>query len=192
MKLIPILAAAASICAATPAFSALVTVDFDNLASQVVTNQYPNINFSNSVTVTSDPAFFEFTGNPSGLSVMVVNAAEGATSVMNVTTGFVGNASFSFSNISGATGTVSVFSGLNATGSTLASFTLAANDNLNQWYQLSQDFVGTAYSISFAGNDGNIAYDNVTVNAVPLPAALLLFPFGAAGLGLTARRKRKV
>jgi hypothetical protein len=47
------------------------------------------------------------------------------------------------------------------------------------------------YSISFGGNDGQIAYDDVTVNAVPLPAAALLFPMGAAALGLSARRKRK-
>lgn len=190
MKLIPVIAVAAGIFSASPAFSAMVTADFDNLTSQVVTNQYPGLAFSNSVTVTSDPAFFEFTGNPSGSSVMIVDTAQSPTSVMNVAAGFVGTASFWFSNVSGAVGTVSVFGGLNATGSTLASFTLAANDNLNQWYLLSQDFAGTAYSISFDGNDGNIAYDNVTVNAVPLPAALLLFPFGAAALGAAGRRKK--
>lgn len=195
MKILPVVATAASICAASPAFSAMITENFDNLPSQVVSNEYAGLVFSNSVTVTSDPAFFEFTGNPSGSSVMIVNAnnpdpVTALSSVMNVASGFVGTASFWFSNVSGVVGTVSIFDGLNATGTRLADITLAANDNLNQWFLISQDFAGTAYSISFDAGGGNIAYDNVTVNAVPLPAALLLFPFGAAALGAAARRKK--
>lgn len=195
MKILPVVATAASICAASPAFSAMITANFDNLPSQVVSNEYAGLVFSNSVTVTSDPAFFEFTGNPSGSSVMIVNAnnpdpVTALSSVMNVASGFVGTASFWFSNVSGVVGTVSIFDGLNATGTRLADITLAANDNLNQWFLISQDFAGTAYSISFDAGGGNIAYDNVTVNAVPLPAALLLLPFGAAALGAAARRKK--
>ena len=52
------------------------------------------------------------------------------------------------------------------------------------------NFLGAGRSIVFGDNAGQIAYDNVTVNAVPLPAALLLFPFGAAALGAAGRRKK--
>jgi hypothetical protein len=114
-----------------------------------------------------------------------------SATVMNVADGFVGDVSFWYSSITGST-TVSVFDGLNATGSVLSSFTLASNSTAYELFSLaSQSFSGVGYSISFGGNDGQIAYDDVTVNAVPLPAAALLFPLGAAALGLSARRKRK-
>ena len=193
MKLIPILAAAASIFAASSASAALVTANFDDVTSfsavgsayaasgLVFDTEAMAIDGTDAILVTP------FTAH-SGTNAMF---SPFTATVMNVADGFVGDVSFWYSSITGST-TVSVFDGLNATGSVLSTFTLAANSTAFELFsQASQSFSGVGYSISFGGNDGQIAYDDVTVNAVPLPAAALLFPMGAAALGLSARRKRK-
>ncbi len=191
MKLIPILAAAASIFAASSASAAFVTLNFEDIPNTVsVIGDFPIGSFDNSVVFANDAG---------DNKAMIVNTATASTSVFNAGAGggFLDSLSLSYFNASGVDGTVSIWSGLNGLGSQLASITLGDNSGsadaqlLNTWTLASANFTGLAQSIVFSGNDGNIAYDNVAVNAVPLPAALLLFPMGAAGLGLSARRKRK-
>jgi len=193
MKLIPILAAAASIFAASSASAALVTANFDDVTSfSAVGSAYAASGLvfdTEAVAIDGTDATLAtpFTAH-SGTNAMF---SPFTATVMNVAAGFTGDVSFWYSSITGST-TVSVFDGLNATGSVLSTFTLAANSTAYEMFSLaSQSFSGMGYSISFGGNDGQIAYDDVTVNAVPLPAAALLFPMGAAALGLSARRKRR-
>ena len=193
MKLIPILAAAASIFAASSASAALVTANFDGVASfSAVGSAYAASGLvfdTEAIAIDGSDATLAtpFTAH-SGTNAMF---SPYNPTVLNVADGFVGDVSFWYSSITGST-TVSVFDGLNATGSVLSSFTLASNSTAYELFSLaSQSFSGVGYSISFGGNDGQIAYDDVTVNAVPLPAAALLFPMGAAALGISARRKRK-
>ena len=193
MKLIPILAAAASIFAASSASAALVTANFDDVTSfSAVGSAYAASGLvfdTEAVAIDGTDATLAtpFTAH-SGTNAMF---SPFTATVMNVADGFVGDVSFWYSSITGST-TVSVFDGLNATGSVLSTFTLASNSTAYELFSLaSQSFSGVGYSISFGGNDGQIAYDDVTVNAVPLPAAALLFPMGAAALGLSARRKRR-
>ncbi len=193
MKLIPILAAAASIFAASSASAAYVTANFDTVASfSAVGSAYSASGLvfdAEAIAVDGTDLTLEtpFTAH-SGTNAMF---SPSSATVMNVADGFVGDVSFWYSSITGST-TVSVFDGLNATGTVLSAFTLASNSTAYEMFSLaSQSFSGVGYSISFGGNDGQIAYDDVTVNAVPLPAAALLFPMGAAALGLSARRKRK-
>jgi hypothetical protein len=193
MKLIPILAAAASIFAASSASAAYVTANFDSVASfSAVGSAYAASGLvfdTEAIAIDGSDATLAtpFTAH-SGTNAMF---SPYNPTVLNVADGFVGDVSFWYSSITGST-TVSVFDGLNATGSVLSSFTLASNSTAYELFSLaSQSFSGVGYSISFGGNDGQIAYDDVTVNAVPLPAAALLFPLGAAALGLSARRKRK-
>lgn len=193
MKLIPIFAAAVSIFAASSASAALVTANFDGVASfSAVGSAYAASGLvfdTEAIAIDGTDATLAtpFTAH-SGTNAMF---SPFSATVMNVADGFVGDVSFWYSSITGST-TVSVFDGLNATGSVLSSFTLASNSTAYELFSLaSQSFSGVGYSISFGGNDGQIAYDDVTVNAVPLPAAALLFPMGAAALGLSARRKRK-
>lgn len=193
MKLIPIFAAAASIFAASSASAAYVTANFDTVASfSAVGSAYSasGLVFDAEATavdgtdLTLETPFTAHSGTNAMFSPFTAT-------VMNVADGFVGDVSFWYSSITGST-TVSVFDGLNATGSVLSTFTLASNSTAYELFSLaSQSFSGVGYSISFGGNVGQIAYDDVTVNAVPLPAAALLFPLGAAALGLSARRKRK-
>jgi hypothetical protein len=191
MKLIPILAAAASIFAASSASAALVTLNFEDIPNTVsVIGDFPIGSFDNSVVFANDAG---------DNKAMIVNTVTAPSSVFNAGAGggFLDSLSLAYFNVSGSNGTVSIWSGLNGGGTQLASLTLGDNSAsadvqlLNTWTLASTNFTGLAQSIVFSGNDGYIAYDNVTVNAVPLPAALLLFPMGAAGLGLTARRKRK-
>jgi len=193
MKLIPILAAAASIFAASSASAALVTANFDDVTSfSAVGSAYAASGLvfdteAMAIDGTDATLATPFTAH-SGTNAMF---SPFTATVMNVAAGFTGDVSFWYSSITGST-TVSVFDGLNATGSVLSTFTLAANSTAYEMFSLaSQSFSGMGYSISFGGNDGQIAYDDVTVNAVPLPAAALLFPMGAAALGLSARRKRR-
>lgn len=193
MKLIPILAAAASIFAASSASAALVTANFDGVASfSAVGSAYAASGLvfdTEAIAIDGTDVTLEtpFTAH-SGTNAMF---SPFSATVMNVADGFVGDVSFWYSSITGST-TVSVFDGLNATGSVLSTFTLASNSTAYELFSLaSQSFSGVGYSISFGGNDGQIAYDDVTVNAVPLPAAALLFPLGAAALSMSARRKRK-
>lgn len=207
MKLIPVIAAAASIFAASSAFSALVTVDFEGATSFAAVDNYYNggvgpnfgISFSPSALALSNdglgagPGGTYYSGAPTNGTVFF---APDVPATANVNSGFVGSVDFYYSSKTNLTTptTVSVFDGFNGTGTLLGSVTLAPNADadvvFDTWSLASVNFLGAGRSIVFGDNGGFIAYDNVTVNAVPLPAALLLFPFGAAALGAAARRKK--
>jgi hypothetical protein len=189
MKLIPILAAAASIFAASSASAVMTTTTFEDVPNNVtVVDNLWFGSFTNSIVAANDDGTNKF---------MMVDTTNASTSVLNTSVGFLDSLSLSYFNASGVDGTVSIWSGLDGAGTLLASLTLGDNSgsadvqSLNTWSLASTSFTGLAQSIVFSGNDSNIAYDNVTVNAVPLPAAALLFPMGAAALGMSARRKRK-
>ncbi len=204
MKLIPTLIAAAGLCAAAPAFAAMLTVDFEGAPSFASIDNYYNggaganlgVNFSlpalalaNDGTGSGPNGEF-FSNAPTPGTVMF---ATDVATYMNVAAGFVGAVNFYYSSAGGST-TVNVYSGLNGSGSLLGSISFGENSTnaapFDTWSLASVAFGGTGQSISF-GDNVNVAYDNVSVNAVPLPAALLLFPFGLAGLGVVARRKRE-
>ncbi len=51
-------------------------------------------------------------------------------------------------------------------------------------------FNGTAQSLVFSSNGGNIAYDNISLSAVPEPQTAVLLLAGLLGLGFVARRQR--
>jgi hypothetical protein len=208
-KVISALAAGLGFLSAAPAFAAVVTVDFDGVGSFAGVQEYYNggtdwdgnsgpnygVSFAADVLGLSngdDPTGPFYSNAPSPAGVMFVAGAEGA---MNVAAGFVGTASFSYS-LDQAT-TVNIYSGLNGTGDILGSFELAANSSNGGcsgpycfWSVASVDFAGLAHSIQFA-NGANIGgFDNVTVNAVPLPAAAWLLASALGGMGVFSRRKR--
>ncbi|MEY8689358.1 MAG: hypothetical protein AB9M53_05700 [Leptothrix sp. (in: b-proteobacteria)] len=192
MKITSLAIAAASLFAAASAHAEFVTLTFEDTSNNSsVAGAYPIGTFSDSAVYANDAG---------DNKAMFVNTALGATqSVFNAGSGggFIDSLSFAYANLSGAVGSVSVWSGLDGSGTQLTSFSLGDNSasadlqTLSTWTSVSQAFSGTALSIVFGANDGNIVFDNVTVNAVPLPAAALLFPLGAAALGL-ARRKRQI
>ncbi len=89
-----------------------------------------------------------------------------------------------------------VFSGLDGTGSLLASLTLPSTpDPYNVWVPIGVSFAGTAQSAVFSGSADFIGFDNITLGSttpgVPEPAAWSMLLLGVAGLGATLRGARR-
>jgi hypothetical protein len=135
-----------------------------------------------------------FTGAPT-TNVIFANANDPAAAIMNVASGFNTSFGFTYSSVLAPT-TVTVFSGLNGSGSVLATFTLTSNSDgcaagtpACVWSTVSKTFDGTAESVDFSSNAGNALFTNINY-AVPLPASGLLLSFGVAGLALVGKRRR--
>ena len=208
MKLIP--AAAIALLAATPVFTAsALTIDFETVTSFASIAEYYNggadsegnigpafgVSFGGDALglMNGDPDPF-FSNAPTPLGVL---APVGPASTMNVAEGLADAVSFFYSSASAVTNGVQVWSGLDGTGSVLASFDLAANAQAGgcsssafcNFDRLSGAFSGLARSVSFGNAANAAAFDNITVTAVPEPSVVLLLSLGAAGL-LAARRRR--
>jgi hypothetical protein len=124
--------------------------------------------------------------------------------IMNIAAGFT--TGFSFFYVTPLTGSVTVYSGLNGTGSILAQLSLAStgalgscpdpNDNVGEglfdcWKPTGVAFAGTAMSVDFSGTANQIGFDNITLGAsspVPEPVSLVLLGFGLVGLARQRRR----
>jgi hypothetical protein len=121
--------------------------------------------------------------------------------VLNYAAGF--DTGFSFYYSSAESAQVEVFSGLDATGSSLGTILLSANwqdggcytgDEFNQycnWDVGSIGFGGTAQSVRFTGTYNLVGFDNVTFGSVvpvPLPAAIWLLVSGLIGFASLRRR----
>jgi hypothetical protein len=193
-KLISVLAAGLLFTA--PAFATPVTLDFEGIPSFTsIGNTYSNISFGGDAqAVANDELGTYFSNNPSGSTVMT---AFGPDASMNAgySAGFIDTVSFYFAALTDTT--VNIWSDLNGTGSILGTFNLAANQGscgasdaaLCHWDLASVDFAGLARSITFGDAAGAAMFDDVKVNAVPLPAALWLMASALGGLGVV-RRKR--
>lgn len=117
--------------------------------------------------------------------------ADGVSATMNVATGFK-DAGFSFAYYGGGP-TVAVYSGLDGTGSLLASQTLASSlCGLSFcWTNYDFDFSGTAESVVFGGTG---VFDNITFDkaaSVAEPGELGLFTVGLLLVGVFACVRRR-
>lgn len=119
--------------------------------------------------------------------------ADGVSATMNISAGF-NDGGFSFAYYGGGP-TVEVFSGVNGTGSLLASQTLASSlCGLSFcWTSYDLDFPGIAESVTFGGTG---VFDNITFNkattGVPEPGGLGLFAAGLLLMGVFAGVRRRV
>lgn len=189
---------AAGLISAGPVSAALVTIDFESAPSFAsIGNFYSGLGVSfgpDAQAIQNDALGPYFSNAPSPIGVMT---AVGTDAAMNVASGFNGVASLYYSSTDAAA--VSIWSGLNGTGSVLGVFNLTNNAQTGcsdtgfcNWNLASFDLgLNVAKSITF-GNTANMAgFDNVSVNEVPLPAALPLLAFGLAGMGTLSRRRKQ-
>lgn len=122
---------------------------------------------------------------------------------MNVAAGFDTGFSFYYA-AANVGGTIEVWSGLNGTGTMLASLSLPTTGSFcdgltgfSCWDPIGVAFDGIAMSVNFAGTANQIVFDNVTIgsatpiNGVPEPAALGMFGLGALLVGLFAGLRRR-
>jgi hypothetical protein len=143
-----------------------------------------------------------FGGEPSADTVMFFRTGESA--IMNVAAGFEVGFSFFYSAINNA-GSVDVFSGIDGTGDLLASLDIPITPSdggdpdgaFSPFFGIGVAFDGIAQSVSFAGVQDQIAFDNITfgsdepviVNPVSTPVTFALFGLALTGLTISRRKK---
>ncbi len=143
-----------------------------------------------------------FANEPSEDTIMFF--LTGGVSTMNVAAGFETGFSFFYTSL-GAAGSVSVWDDLNGAGNLLGTINLVAlgsggsgdpTGDFDTWAAVGVAFAGTAYSITFAGVDNQIGFDNITFGSdtpgtgIPLPTAGALGFMGITAVGARRRRMR--
>jgi PEP-CTERM motif len=126
----------------------------------------------------------------------------GSQTFMDVAAGFTTGFSFNYVSLN-QPGSVSVFSGLDGTGTNLGTIALSPNAGSCPGYgaqfcpfsPIGVAFAGTAMSVSFAGVANQIVFDDVTFGSVtpgvPEPSTWAMLMLGLAGLGLAGYRRAK-
>ena len=134
-----------------------------------------------------------FANEPSPSTVMFF--PDGNQGFINVAAGFTTSLSFYYST-NYSDGFVSVYDGLNGTGSLLGTISLPANYQNGgctgdpngafcNWDLINVPFTGTAKSVVFGGTSGQIAFDDVTINIVmPVPISAWAIFLGIFLIGL--------
>jgi hypothetical protein len=200
-----LLAAAACAAIAAPASAEVVTLTFEGLENLAPVGDFyaPDYIFSDATLAIIDAdagGTGNFANEPSPSTIMFFLDANNA--VLNVTNGFTTGFSFWYS--SSTVATVTVYSGLDATGDVLGTIDLDAQGFDNcvgdptgdfcNWTAIGVAFAGTAYSIDFGGTANQTGYDNITFGSdrpggIPEPATWAMMILGFGLVGATARRR---
>lgn len=201
------LVTAAVVAFATPASAAVVTLDFEGIGNTAPVGGFyaPDYIFSEDTLALVDEdagGDGNFANEPSPNTIMFFLDANNA--VLNVTDGF--DTGFSFWYSSSTAASVTVYSGLDATGEVLGMIDLAAQFSAGcsgdptgsycNWSAIGVAFAGTAYSIDFGGTANATGFDNITFGSdrpggsiVPEPASWAMMIMGFGLVGFAARRR---
>jgi hypothetical protein len=197
--------AVASSILGTSAPAKAVVLTFEGLADQQPVGNFYNggaggsygITFTNAYVATeaSIGGSAPYTSEPSRFTTMAFyNLGTGLwnTGVMNVSGGFDTAISFFYSSPT-VPATVTVYDGLNGSGTVLASLPLSTQiPAYSSFDPVVMIFSGTAHSVTFSGATGYpVAYDDITINAVPEPSTALLFGTGFLAFGWYGRKRKE-
>jgi hypothetical protein len=163
------------------------------------------ISFGSNAIVCSDQPPCNAGEIPGGAGANALFFLVGSDDLMNVAAGFTTGFSFYYTAINNP-GTVNVYSGLNDTGTLLATVSLpltpdgtdtpgCSGQPFCPFYPVGVSFAGTAQSVDFTGSTNDIGFADITLGSatagggtpVPLPPAAWLLLFGLAGLGFVAQ-----
>jgi PEP-CTERM motif len=195
---------------ASPAMAQTFTLDFEGAAGYVnpILEFYnggtdslgqtgPNlgVSFTEAAVALSNDVLGPYYSNaPSPLTVMY---AADATALMNVAAGFTGGLSFAYSSSEIVLDAVKIYSGLNGTGTLLASANLSGNAAIGcsdtafcRFDLTSLQFAGVAQSISFGGGTPNVLFDDITITVVPEPGTYAMLLAGLGVVSLLVRRRQ--
>ena len=217
-KLIGMLTAGAiALGSATAASAAVVTLTFEGVGNQASINDFYNggtdsagnsgtnygINFTTASLGLIDAdngGTGNFANEPSASTIAFFLTGSAAT--MNVAAGFDTGFSFFYSAFQDSF--VTVYSGLNSTGTVLATLNLLTNYNNGgcvgdptgaacHWDAVGVTFAGIAHSVDFGGVANQAGFDNITLGSaspsVPEPATWALMIGGFAMTGAAMRRR---
>jgi len=129
----------------------------------------------------------------------------GPGDIMDKASGFTTGFSFFYSAIN-EPGSVTVWSGLDGTGTLLASLALPVTPydptlpyNFNEWFAVGVTFAGTAESADFSGTANQIGFDDITLGSATAGAPdstgagiYLLAALGLAGAAWVSRKQTVV
>ena len=136
-----------------------------------------------------------FSNPPSGVTVAFFLSGPG--DVMDVAAGFDTGFSFFYADQVGFTGSVTVWSGLDGTGTELASLSLPSTpDPYNVWVPMGVSFSGVAQSAVFGGSANFIGFDNITLGSaspggVPEISTWAMMLVGFAGIGFAGHLRSR-
>lgn len=170
-----------------------VVLNFEGLQDgEGVLNFYNGGTGSNGSTGTNYGASFTTGANNSGGTAQIVNVAgpnfsnppspstvlffqgnQSNNNVLNVSDGFTSAFSFAYGSRANQTSNISIYDGLNGSGSLLGSLNFNRNNNgssIDIWNSASILFSGTARSVIFDVTANQVAFDNINLNLVSATA----------------------
>lgn len=207
------LAAASMAALMAPAMAAPFVLDFEGIANGAAVGNFYNGGAGTNYGVSFSPATLalidadaggtgNFANEPSANTIMFFLDANNA--ILNYAAGF--DTGFSFYYTSSTAAPVTIWSGLNGTGSLLGTINLVAQHTQNcsgdpsgtfcHWDAIGVAFAGIAKSINFGGTANQTGYDNITfgsatpVPGIPEPSTYAMLALGLAGVGFVARRRK--